>query len=160
MSLRLQPMTAAEYAVWVADAVSNYAQEFVDSGILDDQAAQERARKDFADLLPDGLDTENHLIWAARVEGAQPLVGTIWVKLVPERRPPHAFVYALDVDAGHRRRGYGQAIMEAAIGECRARGIGSIGLHVFGHNDVARRLYDRLGFVVTSTNMQLDLANS
>jgi ribosomal protein S18 acetylase RimI-like enzyme len=32
-----------------------------------------------------------------------------------------------------------------------------MGLNVFGHNDTARRLYDRLGFQVTSTSMKVDL---
>ena len=70
---------------------------------------------------------------------------------MPDRTPPHSFVYGLDVNADQRRKGYGQAIMEAAMQECRERGIASMGLNVFGHNDTARRLYDRLGFQVTST---------
>ena len=76
---------------------------------------------------------------------------------MPDRKPPHSFVYSLDVDAGHRRKGYGQAIMEAAMEECRQRGIGTMGLNVFGHNETARRLYDRLGFTVASTSMKTTL---
>jgi ribosomal protein S18 acetylase RimI-like enzyme len=149
-------MTTAEYDEWRGGAVSGYAQEFVDSGILQPTEATERAEKDFAELLPDGLATENHLFWTAYVDQSD-RVGTIWVALLPERQPPHSFVYALDVHPDHRRRGYGQAIMEAAMQECRERGIATMGLNVFGHNDVARRLYDRLGFVVTSTSMKTTL---
>jgi ribosomal protein S18 acetylase RimI-like enzyme len=47
--------------------------------------------------------------------------------------------------------------MEAAMQECRDRGVGSMGLNVFGHNDTARRLYERLGFQVASTSMRTDL---
>ncbi|MFY9915521.1 MAG: GNAT family N-acetyltransferase [Nocardioidaceae bacterium] len=155
MTLQLEPMTEAEYAGWRDDSVAGYAQEFVSSGILDVEAAGERAEKDFAQLLPNGLETDNHLLWTARVQGEP--VGTIWVMLAPERQPPHAFVYALDVDAAHRRRGYGQAIMEAAMQECRDRGIATMGLNVFGHNDTARRLYERLGFRVASTSMVTEL---
>ena len=85
------------------------------------------------------------------------MVGTIWVALMPDRKPPHSFVYGLDVNSDQRRKGYGQAIMEAAMQECRERGVASMGLNVFGHNDTARRLYDRLGFQVTSTSMKADL---
>ncbi len=155
MTLQLEPMTDAEYAAWRDDAVAGYAQEFVSSAILDAQTARERAEKDFGELLPDGRTTENHLFWTARVDGSP--VGTIWVMLVPERRPPHAFVYALDVGAGHRRRGYGQAIMEVVMQECRSRGIATMGLNVFGHNDTARRLYERLGFRLASTSMVTEL---
>ncbi len=150
-------MTDTEYADWRGGAVSGYANEFVDSGILDAEAARERAENDFREILPDGLATENHLLWTARVEAEPAPVGTIWVMLAPERQPPHSFVYALDVHVDYRQRGYGQAIMETAMRLCRERGIATMGLNVFGHNVAARRLYDRLGFRVASTSMITDL---
>ena len=155
MTVTLQQMSQTEYDAWYRDAVGTYAQEFVDSRILDAAAARERAETDFEQLLPQGLDTENHLLWTARDDTT--VVGTIWIALMPDRTPPHSFVYALDVDPGQRRRGYGQAIMEAAMQECRDRGVATMGLNVFGHNDTARRLYDRLGFAVTSTSMKITL---
>ncbi len=155
MTLRLKLMTESEYAVWIDDAMAGYAEEFVASGILDAEDAVKRAETDFAALLLEGLATDNHLFWTAWVD-AEP-VGTIWVMLVPDRRPPHSFVYALDVHAAYRRRGYGRAIMEAAMQECRERGIATMGLNVFGHNDTARRLYERLGFRVASTSMITEL---
>ena len=116
---------------------------------------QKRAIEDFAKLLPDGQETKDHHIWTAFVSDEP--VGTIWIHVMPDRTPMHAFVYSLDVDPAHQRRGYGQAIMEATIENCRGLGVGTIGLNVFGHNEVARRLYDRLGFHVTSTSMKLTL---
>ena len=70
MSVTLQPMTEAEYGAWLRDAVAMYAQEFVDSHVLEPEQAQERAEKDFAGLLGDGLATENHLLWIARDDEA------------------------------------------------------------------------------------------
>ncbi len=32
-------------------------------------------------------------------------------------------------------------------------GMNKIGLHVFGHNKVARRLYEQLGYEITNINM-------
>lgn len=155
MTVTLQPMTEAEYDAWHREAVAAYAQEFVDSGILNAQAARERSEKDFAELLPHGLASDNHLLWTARDDATE--VGTVWVALMPERTPPHSFVYSLDVNADQRRRGYGQALMEAAMQECRDRAVATMGLNVFGHNDTARRLYERLGFQVASTSMKIDL---
>jgi len=155
MTVTLQPMTQTEYDAWHHEAVTTYAQEFVDSKTLDAEAARERAESDFEQLLPEGLSTENHLLWTAHDDAT--VVGTIWIALMPDRKPPHSFVYSLDVDPSQRRRGYGQAIMEAAMQDCRDRGIASMGLNVFGHNDTARRLYDRLGFAVSSTSMKISL---
>jgi GNAT superfamily N-acetyltransferase len=156
MAITLVPMTPAEYDEWQRAGIAVYAQEFVDSGILKPDEARERAEKDYDNLLPDGLDTKNQLFWSARDESGT-TVGSIWIALIPERTPSHSFVYALDVNADQRRKGYGQAIMEAAMQECHDRGVGSMGLNVFGHNDTARRLYERLGFQVASTSMKIDL---
>jgi ribosomal protein S18 acetylase RimI-like enzyme len=156
MSVTLRPMTGPEFDEWRQAGLAMYAQEFVDSGILTPEEARTRAETDYDALLTDGLATENHLIWSADNEAGE-TVGSIWVALMPDRKPPHSFVYSLDVDAGHRRKGYGQAIMEAAMQECRERGIGTMGLNVFGHNETARRLYDRLGFTVASTSMKTTL---
>ena len=156
MTITLVPMTQPEYDDWHESSVATYAQEFVESGILTPEEARKRADREFAELLPDGLATENHLLWGAHDE-AGTLVGTVWVALVPERTPPHSFVYGLDVNADQRRKGYGRAIMEVAMEECRQRGIATMGLNVFGHNDTARRLYERLGFQVASTSMRIDL---
>ena len=156
-ALRLEPMTGEEYDAWRGYAVRGYAQEFVDSGTLDPDAAAERAEKDFDELLSDGLATTDHLLWSGRVDGEDRAVGAIWVKVMPERTPPHAFVFGLDVYPEFRRRGFGRALMEGALDELRHRGIATVGLNVFGHNDVARRMYDQLGFRVTSTQMKLTL---
>jgi ribosomal protein S18 acetylase RimI-like enzyme len=156
MSVRLEPMTPAEYDVWHDAALNDYAQQIADSGSSQQlEEAQKRANEDFARLLPDGLETKDHHIWTA-FSSDEP-VGTIWIHVMPDRTPVHAFVYSLDVDQAHQRRGHGQAIMEAVIEICRARGVGTMGLNVFGHNEVARRLYDRLGFQVASTSMKRTL---
>lgn len=41
--------------------------------------------------------------------------------------------------------------------EARERDVASIGMHVFGHNEVARGLYQKLGFGETSIVMRKDL---
>jgi ribosomal protein S18 acetylase RimI-like enzyme len=52
------------------------------------------------------------------------------------------------VDPAHRRRGLGRALLDAAAAEARARGARRLTLRVLAHNEPARRLYERAGFVV------------
>jgi RimJ/RimL family protein N-acetyltransferase len=51
------------------------------------------------------------------------------------------------VDAGWRGRGVGGALVRAAIDAARQLGAHKLALQVWPHNDVARRLYERHGFV-------------
>ncbi len=48
---------------------------------------------------------------------------------------------------GWRGRGVGRALMDAAIEWARAAGAHKVELQVWPHNDAARRLYERMGFV-------------
>lgn len=48
---------------------------------------------------------------------------------------------------GWRGRGVGRALMDAAIAWARAAGAHKVELQVWPHNDAARRLYERMGFV-------------
>jgi RimJ/RimL family protein N-acetyltransferase len=51
------------------------------------------------------------------------------------------------VEAGWRGRGVGGALVRAAIDAARQLGAHKLALQVWPHNDVARRLYERHGFV-------------
>ncbi|MGH3471233.1 MAG: GNAT family N-acetyltransferase [Nocardioidaceae bacterium] len=145
MTVRLQPMTQADYLQWRGEAERHYAQEFVDSGILTEADAAERAAGDFGTLLPEGLDSADHYLSTA-FDGDQ-AVGMIWV-WVGSKYGADSFIYDIMVDAEQRRRGYGRAILVACEDELRRRGIGSISLNVFGANTAALHLYETFGFEV------------
>lgn len=48
-----------------------------------------------------------------------------------------------------RGQGYGTQTLRFAAEQARAAGIDVLALNVFGHNDDARRLYTREGFIET-----------
>jgi ribosomal protein S18 acetylase RimI-like enzyme len=56
--------------------------------------------------------------------------------------------------AGGPRSGFGEAALEALHAWAREQGYDRVGLHVFGNNDVARRLYLRTGYVETNVQME------
>jgi RimJ/RimL family protein N-acetyltransferase len=64
--------------------------------------------------------------------------------------PSHAHVIEINgvgVDPALAGRGVGTAVVEAAVAEARRRGARKVTLRVLGHNETARRLYARCGFV-------------
>ncbi len=84
-------------------------------------------------------------------------MGSLWLFVSESDQRAESFVYELAVVPDKRRQGYGRAIMQVAIDECRRRGIAAMSLNVFGHNTGARALYHSLGFEVSSTSMMLSL---
>jgi ribosomal protein S18 acetylase RimI-like enzyme len=50
------------------------------------------------------------------------------------------------VERGHRGRGAGSALLDAAIGLAREQGLHKLSLEVFAHNTAAIALYRKYGF--------------
>ena len=75
-----------------------------------------------------------------------------WVKLTPATPLPSSnhvkMINGLAVDPEHMGVGVGRALVEAAVERARALGARKVSLRVLDHNDTARRLYERCGFVV------------
>jgi len=73
-----------------------------------------------------------------------------WCDIVPIDRPvcAHCGVLGMGVVARYRGRGIGSALLGATLAAARAAGLSRIELSVRAGNEVAKRLYERFGFVV------------
>ena len=85
----------------------------------------------------------------AELEGE--LAGTVTLYLKPSAESGWpagwAGVRLLAVHPSYRGKGIGRALMDECIRRCRQRGIGTIGLHTTMMMEVARGMYERMGFV-------------
>jgi RimJ/RimL family protein N-acetyltransferase len=147
-------MSPERYVTWHAYAVAGYAEENVKSGRWTEDEALSKSEADFQALLPDGLDTAGHELWSV-VDTAGDEVGILWI--ATDRRPAYAFIYDIEMNPDRRGEGFGTAALLALDDWCRSNGITTIGLHVFGHNQGAWRLYQRMGYVETSVQMEKHL---
>jgi ribosomal protein S18 acetylase RimI-like enzyme len=157
MAVTLRPMTGDELAARTAALTEDYALDLHRSRGLPLDLARLESRRQTAELLPDGVATDGMLMFVAEADGAA--VGWIWISLPssPER-PDTAWIYEVQIDAGHRRNGYGGAVMRAAESELARRGVTRLALNVFGDNTAAIRLYESLGFRTTSQQMAKSVA--
>ena len=83
-------------------------------------------------------------------------IGHLW--LGPAGGDPERWwVWDVMVDEEFRGRGYGRRAMLHAEELARENGASTLGLNVFGHNAVARKLYSTLGYGETSVQMRKEL---
>jgi len=68
--------------------------------------------------------------------------------------PQRWWVWNIEIDDAHRRKGLGRKAMLLAENLARDNGANSIGLNVFAHNRVARNLYQSLGYEESSVQMR------
>jgi GNAT superfamily N-acetyltransferase len=149
--IRLVPMTETAYERWFERGIRDYAQDHVEAGDWPADEALERSRRQFAELLPQGRETAGHQLWTIEDDEGRD-VGMLWVAPHPTW-PGAVWIYDFVVEPEARGRGIGRAALEALDGWAHERGVTRIGLHVFGSNDVAPRLYQRAGFVETDVTM-------
>jgi len=104
--------------------------------------------------LEDIIDVRSRLedseLIVAELDGK--LAGTVTLYLkgssVNEEGWPEGWagVRLLGVDPKYRGRGIGHELMEECVRRCKEKGIIAIGLHTTEFMDVARRMYERMGF--------------
>lgn len=102
-----------------------------------DRAAQ---RQRFIERMEEGSSGES--LVAMTAEGGE-LVGHVGMDLAPYNVASLGMI----VDEAWRGRGVGGALVEAAVDWSRRRGAHKLTLQVWPHNEPARRLYRRHGFV-------------
>lgn len=150
--MTLAPMTRAIYEAWVGQTIREYAEDHVKAGNWAAEGAIERAKAQFDELLPDGLATEGQHLWSIQAPD-RGHVGILWVGPRPNVAGS-LFIWDIAVDEAARGPGYGRAALEALHAWASEHGYDRVGLHVFGSNDIARRLYQRAGYVETDVRME------
>ncbi|HZT91827.1 MAG TPA: GNAT family N-acetyltransferase [Gaiellaceae bacterium] len=151
MSEAIRLLRGDEYDEFLAHALVQYADDMIRAGI-DADAARAKSERDHAALLPDGVDTAGHSLYA--ILDGDTRVGYLWLAERESEMGRNLFVYGIQVDESHRGRGLGRAAMVFAEEEARRRGLPRIALNVFGGNDVARALYASLGYRETAIYME------
>ena len=152
----LEPMTAEAFERWYRGAIASYAADKVRVGTWPEDEAMDRSARAFAALLPDGRATAGHELRSIVTEAGE-VVGVLWFATTDELAGDIAFIYDIEIDEAFRGRGYGRAAMLALEPLARSLGFASIGLHVFGDNEVARNLYRSTGYRETDVTMRKDL---
>lgn len=149
----LVPMSAAEFLVFVDESVPAYAADKVATGQWRADEAIALSRREFDELLPQGLATPGHHLFTVREAATGAAVGRLWIAEQARGGSKVAYVYDVAIFAEHQRKGHASRAFGALEAEVRVLGLEGIALHVFGHNRGAQALYAKLGYQPTNIHM-------
>ena len=158
--VRLEKMAAEDFDTYIEKLTANYAKDNVRSGRWTREEALEKSVSQINSLLPEGIETQNHVFFSIVDEGTGDAVGYIWLHVAPGEGHKKAFIYDLIIFEKFRKRGYGRAALVALEEYAKEKGIASISLHVFAHNAAALSLYRKMGYEVTSMNMKKNISDT
>lgn len=153
--ISLVKMNEEEFKVWFKRSGENYRDENIKSGLTFAEA-QKKSDDDFARLLPEGRNSVDQYIFSIKENGSN-WIGTLWFGVRGPEDNRKAFIYDIILDDETRGKGYGKKAMLLLEAEVKKLGLRHIGLHVFGHNKIARGLYEKLGYETTNVNMEKTL---
>lgn len=140
----VRPMTAERFTTFAAASEAAFAADLAASGRYSAEDAAVESHRQMQLELPDGVASEGQELFTAEVDGVE--VGVLWIGVRSRGGRPHGFILDIEIADDQRRKGYGRDVMHAAEREAVRLGAGSIGLHVFGFNTGAIRLYESLGY--------------
>lgn len=150
----LRPMDESEFEPWKAESRRNYAMDKEKEGYSAEDAVKV-ADESFNRLLPQGIQTAGQHVYTVRDGDRR--VGILWWGTQKKGSKTNAWIYDIMIHESERGKGFGRATMLAAEADARSKGMSELGLHVFGHNKIARGLYESLGFRTTNVVMAKDL---
>ena len=152
---KLVPMTQPEFDAFLERLIPDYASDNVRAGYWSEEEALEKSRKQTTSLLSDGLQTKDHYLYT--LYDNDEAVGVIWLRAELDRPIKSGRIFDVEIKEEVRGKGYGKQAMLLIEEKARELGIKRMGLHVFTYNIVAKNLYERMGYKVSSMNMLKDL---
>ncbi len=153
--VKLVKMLQSDFEPYLERGIHEYAADHVRNGNWTAEEALEKSRKQFQDLLPEGVNSKDQFLYSIVDEATNNKMGLLWVQV----RGQNAFIYDFQLDEEFRGKGFGKQALAAMDEELKSMNVQSVGLHVFGDNVNAQQLYKKMGFEVTGMHMKkrLDL---
>ena len=145
--ITLQPMSDETFAIWSPRTWASYREELIRAG-MSEAGADENIAQNVAATMPDGKLLAGQYVFDV-CDGVVS-VGAVWLA----ERENEWFIYDIEIDDAHRGKGFGREAMRRIEEFVRAQGGSTIGLSVFGFNEVAQNLYRSEGYHVTRLSMQ------
>ena len=152
-SVTLVEMDEASFREYQRHLARDYAADKVRAVARPTDEAEDRAAKELEGLLPDGTLTRDNFLYSVKDESIPAEVGILWISSRDVGADRALWIYDIIVHDRFRRRGYASRILHLVEDKARELGASKVELHVFGHNQGARALYEKLGYDPTSIVM-------
>lgn len=150
--LTMTPMSIADFERFRQSSAVDYVQQCRLTGLPSLATTLTGTFASLDALLPQGPATPgHHLMLLQEQDGKQ--IGVLWYGEMLEEETTSAFLYDLWIDPPWRRRGFARQALKLLQEEIRRRGISSLSLNVFAHNEAAQALYREAGFVASEITM-------
>lgn len=154
--IKFKSMNSEEFDQFSADSKNRYIVDKIKANGMTPDEAKKMADADFARILPDGYQSKDNFLFNI-VDPENNNVGYLWYCIRGALNNKKAFIADILIRDKFRGKGYGRETMLLLEADVKSRGLKHIGLHVFGFNEVAIKLYQSMGYQTTDLVMEKNL---
>lgn len=152
-----RPMSASEFNQFKKNSILSFAKEWGKNQGVSKTRALAEARGSFKKHLTKGMRTPGHFFY--KIMLGEKVLGHLWYGLRDDglKSGPLAYLYDIALLPRYQGQGHGKTVMKLWEKEVRQQKIKVLGLHVFGHNIRAQKLYAKMGFMNKNIVMTKEL---
>jgi ribosomal protein S18 acetylase RimI-like enzyme len=151
--MELRGMTSEEFAEFSINEIEEHARDVSIRDSIPLNRARDVIEEKFAGLLPQGVETAGHDFFTVLKDGN--VVGRLWLRdQVQPDEDRRVVIMKIEIDEPYRGRGLGRELMKEVEALTVERDGWAVDLYVFGPNEVARSLYDSMGYQILGTQMR------
>lgn len=147
--VKFVPMSLEMYEIFYDYSTKDYANDLETSGKATKEEALLKAKEEFSQLLPKGLETRDNYIVTILFDEA--VIGSLWYQKLNNNT---LFICDILIFEEFRGKGYGKLTLQELEIVTKKLGLEQILLHVFSYNERAIGLYEKLGYVNASEEEQ------
>jgi ribosomal protein S18 acetylase RimI-like enzyme len=152
-AITFEPFPSPALSAWIEETRHEYIDERVAAGDSLSEA-EENADASIERLFPGGSPAPGQRVGRLVLSGQ--VIGCLWIGMA-RSDPERWWVWDVKIEEEFRGQGHGRQAMLLAETLAREEGALTMGLNVFGHNQVARGLYSSLGYDETAVQMRKTL---
>jgi ribosomal protein S18 acetylase RimI-like enzyme len=154
--MHFKKFSQLDFDQYLPQALEHLGNEIAKARGVNTERALEIAKGSFESLFPQYI-VDNQDQHIGHLVDNDSNIGIMHFGLKRDQSNPYIYLWDLEVFPPHRGNGYGKCAMEVLEQEAIRLGIQKISLNVFGHNIVARRLYEKMNYHPASLVMSKTL---
>lgn len=144
MNVTLETMTEAEYSSFFRTSLEHHADELMREENMSKKAAETEARKELAEMLPQGYATADNYLLNIKAQGH--VAGYLWFLTEINESVPQAFICDILVFDEYRRKGCGRSALSEMEKLAKNMHCKQCVLFVEAMNTAAMSLYTKCGY--------------
>lgn len=146
MKITLRPITKKEFEVYMDYSVKDYAKDLMGSSGMNVEEAAAQAKKEFSEMLPEGLLTQDNRIMVIEDPNGKEAVGVIWYLFEYTDGVKQVFLNDFIIKQEERRKGYATEALREMENDAHKNGCTESITYVWKHNPPGVGLYTKCGY--------------